>query len=157
MTDLFDLQRFVDAQAPVHPRVLAELGQGQKQSHWMWFIFPQLAGLGHSPMAQRFAIASREEAAAYLDHDVLGPRLRECTTLVNAVQGRTIREILGSPDGIREGHHQILWRRARPKDAGAAWRLELPPHKIFVVPAKRGLVGNGFWTNDLSVCRQLSC
>ena len=101
MTDPFDLQRFVDAQAPVYQRVLAELGQGEKQSHWMWFIFPQLAGLGHSPMAQRFAIASREEAVAYLGHVVLGHRLRECTALVSAVQGRTIREILGSPDDIK--------------------------------------------------------
>ena len=101
MTDPFDLQRFVDAQAPVYQRVLAELRQGKKQSHWMWFIFPQLAGLGHSPMAQRFAIASREEAVAYLGHVVLGRRLRECTALVSAVQGRTIREILGSPDDIK--------------------------------------------------------
>ena len=101
MTDPFDLQRFIDAQAPVYQRVLAELRQGEKQSHWMWFIFPQLAGLGHSPMAQRFAIASREEAVAYLGHVVLGRRLRECTALVNAVQGRTIREILGSPDDIK--------------------------------------------------------
>jgi len=101
MTDPFDLQRFVDAQAPVYQRVLAELRQGQKQSHWMWFIFPQLAGLGHSPMARRFAIASREEAVAYLEHDLLGRRLRECTALVNAVQGRAIREILGSPDDLK--------------------------------------------------------
>src|ERR1019366_2334037 len=70
-------------------------------SHWMWFIFPQLAGLGHSPMAQRFAIRSREEAMAYLGHGILGPRLRECTALVNAVEGRTIREILGSPDDLK--------------------------------------------------------
>ncbi len=101
MTDPFDLQRFVDAQAPVYRRVVAELRQGEKQSHWMWFIFPQLAGLGHSPMARRFAIASREEAVAYLGHAVLGPRLRECTALVNAVKGRTIREILGSPDDLK--------------------------------------------------------
>jgi uncharacterized protein (DUF1810 family) len=101
MTDAFDLQRFVDAQAPVYQRVLAELRQGQKQSHWMWFIFPQLAGLGHSPMARRFAIRSREEAVAYLGHGDLGPRLRECTALVNAVEGRTIREILGSPDDLK--------------------------------------------------------
>jgi uncharacterized protein (DUF1810 family) len=80
MTDPFDLQRFVDAQAPVYLRVLAELRQGQKQSHWIWFIFPQLAGLGHG---------------------VLGHRLRECTALVNAVRGRTIREILGSPDDLK--------------------------------------------------------
>jgi uncharacterized protein (DUF1810 family) len=101
MTDAFDLQRFVDAQAPVYQRVLAELRQGQKQSHWMWFIFPQLAGLGHSPMARRFAICSREEAVAYLGHGDLGPRLRECTALVNAVEGRPIREILGSPDDLK--------------------------------------------------------
>jgi uncharacterized protein (DUF1810 family) len=101
MTDPFDLKRFVDAQAPVYQRVAAELRQGRKQSHWMWFIFPQLAGLGHSPMAQRFAIASREEAIAYLEHGILGPRLRECTVLVNAVEGKTIREILGSPDDLK--------------------------------------------------------
>ena len=101
MTDPFDLQRFVDAQAPLYQDVLAELRQGQKQSHWMWFIFPQLAGLGHSPMAQRFAIASRDEALAYLRHAVLGSRLRECTALVNTIQGRTIREILGSPDDLK--------------------------------------------------------
>jgi len=101
MTDRFDLQRFVDAQAPVYPRVLAELRQGQKQSHWMWFIFPQFAGLGFSAMAQRFAIGSREEAVAYLGHSILGPRLRECTALVDAVEGPTIREILGSPDDLK--------------------------------------------------------
>jgi uncharacterized protein (DUF1810 family) len=71
MTDTFDLKRFVDAQAPVYQRVTAELRQGQKQSHWMWFIFPQLAGLGHSAMAQRFAIGSRDEALAYLAHGIL--------------------------------------------------------------------------------------
>ena len=101
MTDPFDLQRFVDAQAPVYPRVVAELRHGQKQSHWVWFIFPQLAGLGFSPMAQRFALRSRDEALAYLRHSVLGPRLRECTALVNAVEGRTIGEILGSPDDLK--------------------------------------------------------
>ena len=101
MTDPFDLERFVGAQSPVYERVLAELRRGRKQSHWMWFIFPQLAGLGHSAMAQRFAIASSEEAAAYLAHGVLGPRLRECTALVNAVEGRTISEILGSPDDLK--------------------------------------------------------
>jgi uncharacterized protein (DUF1810 family) len=101
MTDSFDLQRFLDAQAPAYPRVLAELRGGQKQSHWMWFIFPQFAGLGHSAMARRFAIASRDEAVAYLGHGVLGSRLRECTALVNAVEGRTIREILGSPNDLK--------------------------------------------------------
>ena len=101
MTDCFDLQRFLDAQSSVYPRVLAELRRGQKQSHWMWFIFPQFAGLGHSAMAQRFAIASRGEAAAYLGHPILGHRLRECTALVNAVDGRTIREIFGTPDDLK--------------------------------------------------------
>lgn len=101
MTDPFDLQRFLDAQAPVYAQVLAELRRGEKQSHWMWFIFPQIAGLGHSATAQRFAITSREEAVAYLGHHILGSRLRECTALVNAVNGRTIREILGSPDDLK--------------------------------------------------------
>ena len=101
MSDPFELQRFVDAQAAVYPRVIAELRHGQKQSHWMWFIFPQFAGLGFSPMAQRFALRSRDEAVAYLQHGVLGFRLRECTALVNAVEGRTIREILGSPDDLK--------------------------------------------------------
>ena len=77
MTDPFDLQRFLHAQTPIYARVVAELRRGQKQSHWMWFIFPQLAGLGHSAMAQRFAIASREEAVAYLGHAILGSRLKE--------------------------------------------------------------------------------
>ena len=99
--DPYNLQRFVDAQNTIYKRVISELKQGYKQSHWMWFIFPQLAGLGHSAMAQRFAIASSEEAAAYLAHGVLGPRLRECTALVNAVEGRTISEILGSPDDLK--------------------------------------------------------
>jgi uncharacterized protein (DUF1810 family) len=101
MTDAFDLKRFVDAQAPVYPHVVTELRQGRKQSHWMWFIFPQLAGLGHSAMAQRYALSSRDEARAYLGHAILGPRLRECTALVNAVEGRTIRQILGSPDDLK--------------------------------------------------------
>jgi uncharacterized protein (DUF1810 family) len=101
MTDPFDLQRFLDAQAPIYAQVVAELRHGQKQSHWMWFIFPQLAGLGHSAMAQRFAIASREEAIAYLGHGVLGFRLKECTALITAVEGRTVREILGSPDDLK--------------------------------------------------------
>jgi uncharacterized protein (DUF1810 family) len=101
ITDPFNLQRFLDAQTPVYSVVLGELRAGRKQSHWMWFIFPQLAGLGHSAMTQRFAISSREEAVAYLGHSVLGSRLREYTALVNAVDGRTILEILGSPDDLK--------------------------------------------------------
>ncbi len=101
MDDAYDLQRFVDAQALVYRRVVAELRQGAKQSHWMWFIFPQVKGLGSSAMANKFAIASRAEAQAYLDHPVLGPRLRECARLVTGISQRTIEEILGYPDDLK--------------------------------------------------------
>ena len=92
--DPFDLQRFVDAQAPVYDRVVEELKRGRKESHWMWFIFPQAAGLGRSAMSERYAIRSAEEARAYLAHPVLGPRLRECTALV---------EIFGEVDAMKFG------------------------------------------------------
>ena len=101
MNDPFDLQRFVVAQASVYPHVVRELSDGRKRSHWMWFIFPQLAGLGFSAMAQRFAMSSRAEAKAYLAHEVLGPRLFECTKLVLAVKNKTINDILGSPDDLK--------------------------------------------------------
>jgi uncharacterized protein (DUF1810 family) len=114
MTDTFDLQRFLDAQLPVYPRVLDELRCGRKQSHWMWFIFPQLAGLGHSAMARHFAISSRREAVAYLMHDVLGARLKECTALINAVEGRTILEILGSPDDLKFRSSMTLFGAVSP-------------------------------------------
>jgi len=97
----FDLQRFVNAQNPIYEQVCAELRVGQKEGHWMWFIFPQLQGLGHSAMATAFGIVSRQEAAAYLDHPVLGPRLRECTRLVNLVGRRSISQILGYPDDLK--------------------------------------------------------
>lgn len=99
--DAHNLQRFVDAQAPVYEQVLGELSAGRKTSHWMWFIFPQITGLGYSPMAQRFAISGRDEAISYLQHPVLGPRLTECTRLMNQVQGRAIEEILGDIDAIK--------------------------------------------------------
>lgn len=120
MTDAFDLERFVDAQAPVYPRVLSELRQGRKQSHWMWFIFPQLAGLGHSAMARRYGLSSRVEAVAYLGHAILGTRLRECTALVNAVEGRTIYEILGSPDDLKFRSSMTLFAAVSPEPAFAA-------------------------------------
>ena len=101
MTDPFDLERFVRAQDPVFRAVLAELGLGRKQTHWMWFVFPQIAGLGFSAMSQRYAVGSRAEAEAYLAHPVLGPRLIECTRLVLAVQGRSINAILGAPDDAK--------------------------------------------------------
>ena len=101
LADPFDLQRFVTAQNPVYEQVCAELRRGRKEAHWIWFIFPQLRGLGTSAMANAFGIASREEAAAYLHHAVLGPRLRECTRLVNQVEGRTIERIFGYPDDLK--------------------------------------------------------
>lgn len=101
MTDPFDLERFVQAQNGVYPTVLAELSAGRKRSHWMWYIFPQIAGLGLSAMSQRYAIGSGEEARAYLAHAVLGPRLIECTGLVLAVRDRTINAILGAPDDVK--------------------------------------------------------
>ena len=97
----FNLNRFVEAQNPVYERVLSELRQGLKTTHWMWFVFPQIEGLGHSFMAERFAISSIEEANAYIAHPVLGPRLTECTRLVCDVGGKTIHDIFGSPDDMK--------------------------------------------------------
>jgi uncharacterized protein (DUF1810 family) len=99
--DPFDLNRFVTAQAAVYGQVVGELRDGRKRSHWMWFVFPQLRGLGGSSMAVRYGIASLQEARAYLGHDLLGPRLHECTGLVNQVQDRSIGEIFGSPDDLK--------------------------------------------------------
>jgi uncharacterized protein (DUF1810 family) len=117
MADAFDLERFVLAQGPLMPQVLRELRAGEKRSHWMWFVFPQLAGLGHSPMAQRYAIASLAEAQAYLAHAVLGPRLVECTGLVNAVAGRSVHAIFGSPDDMKFRSSMTLFARAQPETA----------------------------------------
>ena len=115
--DPHDLQRFVDAQQPVYGRVCAELRAGDKRSHWMWFVFPQIAGLGTSPMAQRYAIATLAEARAYLEHPLLGARLRECTALVNAVEGRSLRQILGAPDDMKFRSSMTLFARATADDA----------------------------------------
>jgi uncharacterized protein (DUF1810 family) len=101
MSDPFDLERFVQAQNDVYPGVVRELSAGRKRSHWMWFIFPQVAGLGFSAMSQRYAIGSRAEAEAYLAHPVLGPRLIECTGLLLAVKDRSINAILGAPDDAK--------------------------------------------------------
>ncbi len=101
MPDAFNLQRFVDAQAPVYGEVCAELRAGRKATHWMWFVFPQIVGLGHSPMARLYAIGSATEASAYLAHPRLGPRLRECTDLVLRIEGRSAHEIFGSPDDLK--------------------------------------------------------
>jgi len=101
MHDPHDLQRFVDAQADVYEDVVDELRAGHKASHWMWFVFPQLRGLGHSPTAQHYGIASLDEARAYLDHPVLGARLRECSRLVAAIPGRSSEDIFGFPDYLK--------------------------------------------------------
>jgi uncharacterized protein (DUF1810 family) len=110
--DPHNLQRFVDAQNAVFEQVCAELREGRKQGHWMWFIFPQLHGLGNSEMAVHFAITSREEAEMYLQHPVLGPRIRECTRLVNLVEGRSIHQIFGYPDDLKFRSSMTLFAAA---------------------------------------------
>jgi uncharacterized protein (DUF1810 family) len=122
-SDPFDLARFVAAQDPVYARVIAELRHGRKQTHWMWFIFPQSAGLGRSAMAERYAITSIDEAKAYLTHALLGGRLRECTALVLAVDGRSAREIFGSPDDLKFRSSMTLFAQAAPDEP--AFRLAL--------------------------------
>jgi uncharacterized protein (DUF1810 family) len=112
MTDAFPLSRFVEAQEPVFAEVVAELSAGRKTSHWMWFVFPQIEGLGHSSTARHYAIKSLDEAKAYLQHPVLGPRLRECTRLVNAVRSRTAAEIFGYPDDLKFRSSMTLFAHA---------------------------------------------
>ncbi len=97
----YDLQRFLDAQASTYEQARSELAAGQKRSHWMWFIFPQIHGLGSSPTAVRYAISGIHEAIAYLGHPLLGVRLSECTSLVHAVHGRTVDQIFGYPDDLK--------------------------------------------------------
>ncbi|OBH13897.1 DUF1810 domain-containing protein [Mycobacterium sp. E1747] len=111
-SDHFDLQRFVDAQAPVYRNVIDELRSGRKRGHWMWFVFPQLRGLGGSPTAVHYGISSLDEARAYLRHELLGPRLRECARLVNEVAGRSIRDIFGSPDDLKLCSSMTLFMHA---------------------------------------------
>lgn len=112
--DRFALQRFVDAQEPAIDQVYRELDAGKKLEHWMWFVFPQLEGLGSSAMAQRFAIGSGQEALAYLAHPILGSRLIQCTKLVNAVQGSSAQEIFGSPDDLKFRSPMTLFHKAAP-------------------------------------------
>lgn len=117
MNDPFGLQRFVDAQDPVIDAVRDELRAGRKRTHWMWFVFPQIAGLGHSPMAQHYAIASLAEARAYLAHPVLGARLRECSALVLAVEGREVGAIFGAPDDLKFHSSMTLFGAADPAES----------------------------------------
>lgn len=113
-TDSFDLQRFVAAQAPVYDRVLDELRAGRKRTHWMWFIFPQIEGLGFSATSRRYAIRSRAEAAAYLQHSLLGARLAECAALLLGVQGRSALDILGAPDDLKLCSSMTLFAAVSP-------------------------------------------
>ncbi|MES2355496.1 MAG: DUF1810 domain-containing protein [Pseudomonadota bacterium] len=112
VNDPYNLQRFVIAQHPVYAQVSNELREGCKRGHWMWFIFPQIQGLGQSPLSVQFAISSLEEAKAYLAHSILGQRLRECTQLVNLVDGRSIEEIFGYPDDMKFRSSMTLFAHA---------------------------------------------
>ena len=122
MDDPYDLVRFVKAQEPCYAQVLAELAEGSKRSHWMWFIFPQLKGLGGSPTAVTYAISSLAEAHAYLAHPLLGARLRECTLCVLALTGRTTHEVFGYPDDLKFRSCMTLFAHADP---AGPWRTAL--------------------------------
>jgi len=117
LDDPYDLERFVEAQSRVYDTVRAELRQGAKRSHWMWFIFPQIKGLGSSATAVHFAIGSRDEAAAYLKHPVLGPRLVECTRLVLGVKSRTSEQIFGGIDSLKFRSSMTLFAEVTLKEA----------------------------------------
>ena len=112
----YDLDRFVLAQDGVYDGVLGELRRGRKVGHWIWFIFPQVAGLGYSPISQLYAISSLDEARAYLAHPVLGPRLRECAAIVLATEGRTAPEVFGSIDAVKLRSSMTLFHRAAPDE-----------------------------------------
>ena len=115
MTDTHNLQRFIDAQESDYQTALDEIIRGQKQSHWMWYIFPQFDGLGFSPTSVHYAIKSRAEATAYLDHPVLGQRLRECIDVLLAASGRTAHQIFGSPDDLKLKSCMTLFARVSPE------------------------------------------
>ncbi|AZO86878.1 DUF1810 domain-containing protein [Pseudomonas sp. QLc11A] len=115
--DPFNLQRFLQAQDPVFDRVQDELNNGHKRSHWMWFIFPQFAGLGGSEMSRRFAIRSREEALAYLEHPLLGPRLRTCTQEVLNIRERSVAGIFGHPDDLKFHSSMTLFAQVDAADS----------------------------------------
>jgi uncharacterized protein (DUF1810 family) len=110
------LERYVKAQAPIYAQALAELKRGHKQSHWMWYVFPQFVGLGHSPMSQAYAIQSLQEAHEYLAHPVLGARLRECCQAVMAVEGKTAHEIFRAPDDLKFRSSLTLFAQAAPDE-----------------------------------------
>ena len=120
MVDRYDLERFLEAQAGVYEQACVELRAGRKWSHWMWFVFPQIRGLGSSPMAVRFAISGMEETRAYLEHPILGPRLRECAGIVVGVEGKTVEEIFGYPDDLKFHSSMTLFAKAAAPLAKAA-------------------------------------
>lgn len=124
MDDSFDLQRFVDAQAAVHATALAELERGRKRTHWMWFIFPQLAGLGRSSTAIFYGISGLAEARAYLAHPVLGPRLMACVAAINRLEGRGAHEVFGSPDDLKLRSSLTLFAAAAPDQLAFTRALE---------------------------------
>ena len=119
MSDRYDLQRFVEAQGGVYEQVCAELRAGRKRSHWMWFVFPQIRGLGSSPMAMQYAISSLEEAKAYLGHAVLGARLRECAGIVVGLDGKTVEAIFGYPDDLK--FHSSMTLFAQVEESGGVF------------------------------------
>jgi uncharacterized protein (DUF1810 family) len=139
-TDPYDLKRFVAAQEPVVASALAELRAGRKRTHWMWFVFPQLRGLGHSPTASYYGIVSLDEARAYLAHPLLGPRLELCTNAVFEVEGRTLHEIFGSPDDIKFHSSMTLFAAAAGEKANPYrraldrwWRGEADPQSLLLL------------------------
>ncbi|MBE7374577.1 DUF1810 domain-containing protein [Pseudomonas lopnurensis] len=117
MNDPHDLQRFVEAQRSTYEQCLEELRNGRKHTHWMWFVFPQLSGLGHSAMARRYAISGRSEALAYLQHPLLGPRLEACTQAMLDHRGESARRILGTPDDLKFRSCMTLFARVAPEPA----------------------------------------
>jgi len=125
MHDPYDLQRFVDAQQAVFDRAVSELRAGKKRSHWMWFVFPQLEGLGHSEMASRYGISGFDEAVAYLQHPVLGPRLEECAQIIRLFDDHSAQQIFGAPDDIKLRSCMTLFAMAAPENPVFQEVLEL--------------------------------
>ena len=116
MDETYDLQRFIEAQDPIYEAVLEEIRSGLKTGHWMWFVFPQIRGLGFSSMARRFAIMSVEEARAYVEDPILGARLRECTHVLNELEGRTLGQIFGQPDDLKLRSSMTLFANVAQDD-----------------------------------------
>jgi uncharacterized protein (DUF1810 family) len=122
-TDTFDLQRFVDAQQLLYGSVCSELRSGRKQGHWMWFIFPQIVGLGSSEYARRYALSGLPEAKAYLDHPILGSRLRECTDIVNQLRDATAVGVFGPPDDLKFRSSMTLFAHSSDNNAAFMYAL----------------------------------